>query len=108
MKRDRLAKVRDTVRTLKSIADNRSSVQTSLTRADPLTTTPKELPQIDTLDMRVIHASHESCTVGSIVGVTIGLYPEAAVRIADNAQRRRGHRPEPIEIADRMLRFNGL
>lgn len=108
MNRDRLAKVRDTIRRLKAIAENRSSVQTSLTRADTLTTTPKDLPRIDTLDMRVIHARHETCTAGCIVGITIGVYPESAVRIADNAQRRHGHHPGPIEIADRILGFNGL
>ncbi len=108
MKRDRLTKVRDTVRTLKSITDNRSSAQTSVTGADTLTSAPKELPRIDTLDMRVIHAERESCTVGSIVGLTIELYPETATRIADNAQHRRGHRQGPMEVADTILGFNGL
>ena len=58
--------------------------------------------------MRVIHASHQSCTIGCITGVTIGLYPKAAVRIADNAQRRHGHRPGPMEVASRILGFNAL
>lgn len=107
MNRSRLERVRDTVRTLKAIADDQHSLQTSLTRADTLTSTPKALPRIDMLDMRVLHARHEDCTAGCITGITIGLYPDEAVRIADDQQRKHGHRPPPRRIAEGILDIEG-
>lgn len=103
MNHERLGQLGDKVRKLKAIADNRASVHESVTSASALTTKPQEQPLIDTLDMRVLHARHRACTAGNLAGITIQLYPQNAVAMADEDERRHGRRPPPIPIAERIL-----
>ena len=107
MNRKRLEEVRDTVRGLRAIADRRSSIQQTATSAADLTGKPGELPEIDTLDMRVLHTRHEHLTAGCITGITLTLYPKTAVRLADEEERRHGRRPPPQTVAARILGIEG-
>lgn len=112
MNRQRLQKLRNTLRNLRPCTEIRDTTTETgytgtvkFTDTETLCTKAGGLPPIDTLDMRVEHGVHNNSdtrVLGCISAVTILLYPHHATEAARMLEQEVAHY-DPTEVAQEIL-----
>ena len=104
MNTTRLRTVRDRLRSLDPSTASDPDLKLDFTDVNEVTNITHQVNQVDTLDMSVYHAVDGECrTLACIAGLTITMYPDEALKYADDTHAENGIPPLPQDIAQHLL-----